>query len=39
MLTLSKPFKRSMILPSTSGFDKPAGAEYDLADWGTLLGV
>ena len=32
-LTLSKFFKRSIILPSTSCCDRPAGAEYHLDAW------
>ena len=30
MLTLSKFFSKSIILPSTSAFERPAGAEYHL---------
>lgn len=37
--TLSKFFKRSIILPSTSCSDKPAGAEYHREVWTFVKGA
>lgn len=39
MLTLSKFFSKSIILPSTSVFERPAGAEYHLSARGGEGGV
>ena len=39
VLTLSKFFSKSIILPSTSVFERPAGAEYHLRARGWEVGV